>query len=85
MELILIVPESPELSASTRQIWQDVCLNQHIKLKILDLQNSDGQALARKLDLKSFPALILNNTIAAVGNPDKQTAEKIIADLITNQ
>jgi hypothetical protein len=85
MELTLILSESLSSSDSTQQIWQDACVNQNIVLNVLDLNNENGQILARQLNLKSFPALVFNNNVTAVGHPDKQTAEKIIANLLTSQ
>jgi len=67
---------------STQQIWQNACQKHHLELEAMDLEHGSGQAIAKQYDIKSFPALIVDGKITAVGHPDKQTAEKIIADLI---
>lgn len=81
MKLILILAGPYSSCMSTQQIWQDACLTHQIKLEIFNLEDEKGQAIAKQYALKSFPALIVDEKITAVGHPDKQTAEKIIADL----
>lgn len=82
MKLILLLAGPYSSCQKTKQIWQEVCLKHNIDLDTIDLEHEDGQALADQLNLKSFPALIHNNKVIAVGNPDKQTAEKICAELL---
>jgi len=84
MKLILLLAGPYSSCQKTQRVWQDVCLNHNIEISILDLEHENGQTLAERLNLKSFPALIHNNKVIAVGNPDKQKAEKIIIDLLKN-
>lgn len=82
MKSILILAGRYSSCMSTQEIWQNACQKYNIELEIMDLEHDDGQVTAKQYDLKSFPALIVDEKITAVGHPDKQTAEKIIADLI---
>jgi len=84
MKLILLLAGSYSSCQKTQLVWQEVCLKHNIEISILDLEHEDGQTLAERLNLKSFPALINNNKVIAVGNPDNQKAEKIIFDLLEN-
>jgi len=68
----------------TQQIWQEACLKANLELEVLDLDSDHGQQLAERLNLKSFPALILNNKVIAVGNPSEQKAAKISSELNSN-
>lgn len=82
MKLILVLAGPYSSCQKTQQIWQEECLKQSIELDVFDLEHEHGQTLVDQLNLKSFPALIHNNKVIAVGNPDKQKAKKVIADLL---
>ncbi len=84
MKLILLLAGPYSSCVKTQQVWQETCTKQNIELEVIDLEHAQGQALADKLNLKSFPALILNQKVIAVGNPDKLKAAKITAGLIVN-
>jgi len=85
MKLVLLLAGPYSSCQKTRHAWQETCFKQNIELDAIDLDNEKGQALAEQLNLKSFPALIHNNKVIAVGHPDKQKAEKIISDLLTSK
>ena len=85
MKLILLLAGPYSSCQKTQQVWTDACLKQNIELDAIDLEHDEGQALADQLNLKSFPALINNNKVIAVGNPDIQKAEKFIADLLASK
>jgi len=82
MKLILVIAGRYQSCKLSQQIWKNECLKHKIELDILNLENENGQALAEQLNLKSLPALILDNKIIAVGHPDTKTAENIITNLI---
>jgi len=84
MKLILLLAGSYSSCQKTQRVWQEVSLKHNLEISILDLEHKDGQTLAERLNLKSFPALINNNKVIAVGNPDYQKAEKIISDILEN-
>ncbi len=81
MEAILILAGPYSSCNATQIIWEEQCNNKNIELKIFDLTHKDGQELSSKLNIKSFPALVINNKVVAVGHPDKQTAQKVIQAL----
>lgn len=83
MKLILILAGPYSSCISTQQIWQNACQKHHLELEAVDLEHDNGQAITKQYNIKSFPALIVDGKITAVGNPDKQTAEKIIASLVS--
>lgn len=82
MKLILILAGPYSSCINTQQLWQEACLKSNIELEVFDLEHEQGQEIAERLNLKSFPALIFNHKVIAVGNPDKQKAEKIIAEIV---
>ena len=81
MKAILILAGPYSSCNATQIIWEEQCNNKNIELEIFDLTHKDGQELSSKLNIKSFPALIINNKVVAVGHPDKQIAQKVIQSL----
>jgi hypothetical protein len=77
MKAILILAGPYSSCKATQLVWQKLCDDKDIKLKILDLTNHDGQEFSTKLNIKSFPAFIIDNKVVAVGHPSEQTAETV--------
>jgi len=82
MKLMLVIAGQFPSCAMTQKIWYEECIKNNIVLDTFDLDDENGESLAKKLDLKSFPALILGEKIIAVGHPDKKIAKHIIRDLV---
>ncbi len=81
MKLTLILAGSYTSCTETREIWTDTCQTQQIDLEIFNLDDKQGENTARHYNLKTFPALIHDHKIIAVGHPSKEDAIKIITDL----
>jgi len=84
MKAILILAGPYSSCSATEIIWKEVCKDKDISLTTFDSTQDEGQKLSSKLNIKSFPALIIDNTVIAVGHPDSQSAEKIIFSLIND-
>ncbi len=52
-----------------------------LSLQVANSESEGGRSLVEKLALRTLPALVVNDRIIAVGQPDKLTAEKILHDL----
>ena len=78
MKAILLLAGPHSTNSVTELIWEEACKNKGITLTTLDSSHNDGQKLSSKLNVKSFPALIIDNKIIAVGHPDKQDAANVI-------
>ena len=78
MKAILILAGPSSSDSATELIWKEACKNKGITLTTLYSTHHDGQKLSSKLNVKSFPALIIDNKIVAVGHPDKQNAANVI-------
>lgn len=78
MKAILILAGPYSTCMATKNIWQDVCLKNNIEFEMYDLTHIKGKEIAKKMNIKSFPALIVNDKVIAVGHPSEQTAEKAI-------
>ena len=81
MKAILILAGPYSSCKATELIWEEACRTGNIELKTFDLTHKKGQELSSKLSVKSFPALIINNKIVAVGHPNQKDALKIIKSI----
>jgi len=81
METTLLLTDHHSSCSNTQQVWLEACSKKEINLTVIYFTDSNGQSLAKKLNLKSFPALIHNNKVVAVGHPNQQKAEEIIMSL----
>ncbi len=81
MKLTLILAGPYSSCTETRAIWSDACQAQQIDVEIFNLDDEQGENMACQYNLKTFPALIHDHKIIAVGHPSKDDAIKIINDL----
>jgi len=81
MKAILILAGPYSSCSATEFIWKEACKDRDITLTTLDSTLNEGQKLSVELNIKSFPALIINNKVVAVGHPDEKSAAKIISNL----
>ena len=66
---------------STRNIWQKLCDKNNVALEIHDLSEDIAKDIATKHNVKSFPALIVNEKVVAVGHPNEEGAQKVFNSL----
>jgi len=85
MNLQLILAGPYEACNKTGDIWKQSCEAYQLELEILDLESETGQSLEKELNIKSFPALIADKQVVAVGHPDKDSALLLISQLIKRQ
>ncbi len=79
----LILAGSYSLCHSTELIWQDVCDKYDIELKVYSMTEGNLPKYIEEKKLKSFPSLVIDNNVVAVGHPaDAKSAEKVISKLI---
>ena len=84
MKAILLLAGPYTSNSATKLIWDKACKNEGITLTTFYATNNNGMELSSKLNIKSFPALIIDNKIIAVGHPDKLDAEKVIHYQVNN-
>lgn len=53
-------------------------MSKNMELETLDITHQEGLELSNELNIKSFPALVVNHKIVAVGHPNEKNALKII-------
>lgn len=83
MKAILILAGPYSSCHASEIIWQDVCLKNNIEFETHNLSDEIGKEIAKKLNTKSYPALIIYEKVVAVGHPTEETAEKVIQKFIS--
>lgn len=81
---ILILAGQYTACIATHKTWLEQCLKYHIVLETCNVDDENGKSYVLEYKLKSFPTLIIDNKVVAVGHPDKMIAEKLFAQ-INNQ
>jgi len=79
LQLILAGPYQACLN--TKAIWTEACNQYGLSIETTDLDEEPGISLEKNLNIKSFPAFIVNNEVKAVGHPNKDAAFKLVTDL----
>ncbi len=85
MKLQLVLAGPYQACIKTKQIWANACQQHGLDLEVTDIENNTGRTLEQTLNIKSFPALIVDQQVKAVGHPSKETAEKLINNLTQQQ
>ena len=81
MKVVLILAGPYSSCTATEIIWKEACKTKNIDIEVFDLTHKEAQDLSSQLRIKSFPALIMNNKVIAVGHPSEKDALKIIQSI----
>jgi len=81
MKAILILAGPYSSCSATELIWKEACKDKDITLTTFDSTHDVGLELSSELNVKSFPALIIDNKVIAVGHPDEKSAKKVISSI----
>lgn len=82
MKLQLLIAGQLPTCLETRDVWQSVCEQQGVELEIIELEDEQGQYLIDKHNIKSFPVLLADGKVMAVGRPEPQHAAAILQQLL---
>jgi hypothetical protein len=80
MNLYLILDTNPA-SHNAEIIWRDACQDSGDTLEVINPDNTQYQALIEQFHLNTFPALIQNDRVLAVGIPTAESARKLLTEL----
>jgi hypothetical protein len=81
MKIQLLIGGQLSGCLEARDIWQQACEKQKVQLEVLELEEPQGHELATRLGLKSFPVLIADEKVRAVGRPTEEDATAILQEL----
>jgi hypothetical protein len=79
MNLRLILGEKTARNAM--DIWRNACTESNHSLEVLDPRLPATRELIAHLHLNTFPALILEDRVVAVGSPTPESARQLIREL----
>ena len=82
IHLQLLIAAQLPTCLETRDIWVHACQHHGVPLEVIELEDPAGQQLADELGLKSFPVLIADGKVRAVGRPKQQDATAILEQLL---
>lgn len=82
MKAILILAGAFSSCTATQIIWQDLLDKKKIPLEAYDIRDDEGKQLSEKFKIKSFPALLIDEKVIAVGHPSESSAKEIIDSII---
>jgi hypothetical protein len=82
MKLQLLIDSQLPECLETRTIWQQACQQLGISLEIIEMEDEIGKQLIDDLSLKSFPVLIADGKVKAVGRPKARDAVAILQQLL---
>ncbi|MDH3948508.1 MAG: hypothetical protein OEU74_06065 [Gammaproteobacteria bacterium] len=84
MNLCLILGTKPA-SQDAEIIWRDACQNSGVTLEVVNPDNTQYQTLVEQLQLNTFPALIQNDRVLAIGIPTPESAKKLLTELAADR
>jgi glutaredoxin len=69
-----------ESCQSAVAIWSEVCEAHHIECQVLDLDSKEGRQLAEQMQLATFPAIVINGRLRAIGASSRAEAERLLSE-----
>ena len=84
MHLCLILNPNPT-SHEAETVWREACEDNGDTLEIVNTGNTKYQALVEQLHLNTFPALLQENRVLAVGTPTPESARKLLTEVTASR
>jgi len=69
-----------ESCQSAIEIWSDVCSQHHVDCQVLDLDSKEGQKLAEQMHIATFPAILINGRLRAIGASSRDEVERLLGE-----
>ncbi|MGF1614385.1 MAG: thioredoxin family protein [Gammaproteobacteria bacterium] len=78
MKIQLLVTPDCVPCAKAETFWRQISEKQGLSLSVLDTRGGEGKQVARRLRLKTFPALLINGALVAVGVQSPEDAATLL-------
>jgi glutaredoxin len=69
-----------ESCQSAIDIWSEACRAHRINCQVLDLDSKEGRQLAEKMQLATFPAIVIDGRLRAIGVSSRAEAERLLSE-----
>ncbi len=79
MKIELLVSEWCPTCPAAERVWREVAAERDIELALVDLAQFEGRELARRLGIRTIPAVVLDGVLAAVGVQSLAEARQTVA------
>jgi glutaredoxin len=80
MSVYLIMTDQCSTCKAAADTWQHVCDQLGLKLHMLIIgRDPEAQEIVNRLDIVVFPALVVDETVKAVGVLDEEKAKRLLA------
>lgn len=76
----LLLNDRCESCQAAIRTWSEVCEAHHIECQVLDLDSKEGRALAEQLQLATFPAIVIDGRLRAIGAGSRADAERLLGE-----
>lgn len=79
MKVELLVSEWCPTCPQAEQVWRAVAAERDFDLAVIDLAQPEGRELARRLRIRTIPALVIDGELKAVGVQSVSEAHRMVA------
>lgn len=83
MEIFLLTTDWCESCREAEALWRQVCEESGTAFRALNIEEDEqARAFAERLTLSSYPALLCDGKVLAVGLPSAEKARELISSLL---
>ncbi|HYA37895.1 MAG TPA: thioredoxin family protein [Candidatus Methylomirabilis sp.] len=79
MKVQLLVSESCVPCDQAAKVWRQVAAERGLDFSVVSLDQPEGRTLAARLQLKTIPALLVDNSLVAIGVQSLDEARALVA------
>ena len=78
MDIVLLVSEDCIPCRNAERLWPALCQEAGAEMRLLGVENAEGEALALRLGIKSLPVLLVDERVVVVGVPEVDEARELL-------
>ena len=82
MKLQLVLADHCDTCVETESVWRQACAQLNLEFEVLLTVDGKGRRVADQLNLRTFPALVADGRIRAIGAPTAETAQETLLNLL---
>ena len=78
MKVELLVADWNPSCRRAEAVWRQIARERDLEVQIIDVDQPQGQALMQRLQLKTIPALLIDDQLVAIGVQNEEAARALI-------
>lgn len=79
MKVQLLISESCVPCSQAVKVWRQVAEERALDFSVVNLSDPEGRCLADKLDLRTIPAVVIDDLLVAIGVQSLEEARALIS------